>query len=134
MKSLAVALVTNGNCTYYDCLVNIRNIGITLGNCLVVQSVLFPLETMIQISSSCGDFLRPIFYNSMKTSCEKSGHFLQSYMFNPILPGLLNTLQTRGAYFTPLLIRLFFILEAYNLVCGVLLVISFDFNFKFVKF
>ena len=34
--------------------------------------------------------------------------------FNPILPGLLNTLQTRGggAYFTTLLIRLFFILEA----------------------
>ena len=32
--------------------------------------------------------------------------------FNPILPGLLNTLQTRGAYFTHLLIRLFFILEA----------------------
>ena len=27
--------------------------------------------------------------------------------FNPILPGLLNTLQTQGAYFTPLLIRLF---------------------------
>ena len=50
---------------------------------------------------------------------------------NPILPGLLNTLQTReGGIFTPLLIHLFFILEAYNLACRVLLVISFDFNFK----
>ena len=29
-----------------------------------------------------------------------------------ILPGLLNTLQTRGGVFYPLLIRLFFILEA----------------------
>ena len=49
--------------------------------------------------------------------------------FNPILPWLLNTLQTGGgAYFTPLLIRLLFNLEALNLACRVLLVISFDFN------
>ena len=34
------------------------------------------------------------------------------YRVNPILTGLLNTLQNRGAYFTPLLIRLFFTPEA----------------------
>ena len=37
-------------------------------------------------------------------------HFINIKWFNPILPGLLNTLQTQ--YFTPLLIRFFFILEA----------------------
>ena len=52
------------------------------------------------------------------------------FWFNPILPWLLNTLQTRGGVFYPLLIRSFFILEAWNLACRVLLVISFDFNFK----
>ena len=37
---------------------------------------------------------------------------LTKCLFNPILPGLLNTRQTKGTYFTPLLIRLFFTLEA----------------------
>ena len=44
---------------------------------------------------------------------DKNEIVLELDEFNPILPRLLNTLQTRGAYFTPpLLIRLFFILEA----------------------
>ena len=50
---------------------------------------------------------------------------------NPILTRLLNTLQNH--ILPPLLIRLFFTLEAQNLACRVCLVLSFDFNFKIFK-
>ena len=55
-----------------------------------------------------------LMYKSAKIGVVLTFTYLQIYtLLNPILPGLLNTLQTwGGAYFTPLLIRLFFILEA----------------------